>query len=355
MKRAVLLSDDLSYKKLNQKRKEVDIFEDSLRSIEASGNYEWWYTDVKLNDGGSLVIVFYTGSITGNKKFKPYVGLNYTSKDGQEIKVECHSREFAFSKECCDVKIGNSYIKGNLKEYDIHYEYNGIICDLKLIGSVPSWRPETGRILFGEKKYFAWLPSVPEGKATGILNIDGVEHVLEGTGYHDHNWGNVPMFFVMHHWYWGRAKIGDYVVVSSYITANKKYNYDEVPIFMIAKDGKIIADDAINCLMYKEEDYYFNSFTKKHVARNLIYDYEEGNSRYVITYTASEDIEQMNMDSVVGPIGKMALYLLGLRGSYNRIGGDVTIKHYENGVLVDEASSKAIWEQMYFGKDRLRD
>ena len=28
---------------------------------------------------------------------------------------------------------------------------------------------------------------------------------------------------------------------------------------------------------------------------------------------------------------------------------------FKNDVLVDEASSKAVWEQMYFGKDRLRD
>ena len=63
----------------------------------------------------------------------------------------------------------------------------------------------------------------------------------------------------------------------------------------------------------------------------------------------------MNMDAVVGPLGKIALFLIGLRGSYNRLGGSVTIECYEDDKLVDQASSKAIWEQMYFGKDRLRD
>ena len=41
------------------------------------------------------------------------------------------------------------------------------------------------------------------------------------------------MFWVMHHWYWGRAKIGDYQVISSYITAHKPYGYEHFPIFLL--------------------------------------------------------------------------------------------------------------------------
>ena len=40
--------------------------------------------------------------------------------------------------------------------------------------------------------------------------IDGKEKILQGSGYHDHNWGNKIMLQLMHHWYWGRAKIGIY-------------------------------------------------------------------------------------------------------------------------------------------------
>ena len=41
--------------------------------------------------------------------------------------------------------------------------------ELTLDASVPSWRPESGKIMFGKKDYFAWLPSVPEGKVMGTL------------------------------------------------------------------------------------------------------------------------------------------------------------------------------------------
>ena len=48
------------------------------------------------------------------------------------------------------------------------------------------------------------------------------------------------MILLMNDWYWGRAKIGDYVVVSAYIYANKKDGYKATPVFMLAKNGKII-------------------------------------------------------------------------------------------------------------------
>jgi hypothetical protein len=48
---------------------------------------------------------------------------------------------------------------------------------------------------------------------------------------------------LINHWYWGRAQAGDYSIVASYIFAEKAYGNAELPIFMLAKGGKIIADD----------------------------------------------------------------------------------------------------------------
>ncbi len=46
--------------------------------------------------------------------------------------------------------------------YRIHAEIDAVTADVTLTGQVPSWRPETGHILFGDDqpKLFAWLPSV---------------------------------------------------------------------------------------------------------------------------------------------------------------------------------------------------
>lgn len=352
---ARLLTKDTDYKKLNITN-EIKIWEDGHRTNGKIGEYEWWYFDSKLDDGSSLVIIFFTNPITTyGTGYAPYVSFDLKRPDGTYISHECHplKKDYFFSKDCCDVRIGNSYIKGNLNEYEIHFENDEIKADVKLIGNVPSWRPYSGIIEHG-KHYFAWLPSIPEGKVIVNVNLENEILSFTGTGYHDHNWGDTPMFFLMHHWYWGRAKIGDYVVVSSYITANKKYGFAKTPIFMIAKDGKILADEADKCLKYEEIDYNYDPISQKHYAKNIIYNYDDGHTRYVITYTMEETIEAKGMKDLTTKLQYALIMMLGLRGSYHRMGGNVVLEKFENNVLVETVSSKAIWEQMYFGKDVIR-
>ena len=91
-----------------------------------------------------------------------------------------------------------------------------------------------------EQHYVAWLPVVPRADVELTLAINGeVEH-LRGTGYHDHNWGNVALRKIIDHWYWGRACIGDYTVVSLMFTGASESGGLSFPSFMVAKDGEIL-------------------------------------------------------------------------------------------------------------------
>lgn len=73
------------------------------------------------------------------------------------------------------------------------------------------------------ERYFAWLPSVPQGEVSGTITVAGKSEIVTGTGYHDHTWGDTSMAKLIHDWYWGRAKIGTYTVIASYITATDAY------------------------------------------------------------------------------------------------------------------------------------
>lgn len=330
--------------------------EDGMRTSAKSGNYEWWYFDSKYPDGSSLVIVFYTKPMTSMKgTLEPYVSLDYLGADGTQIHTSARSEQYSFSTEECDVRIGHCHVKGDLSEYSIHFQNEEVTADLKLTATVPSWRPYSGHIFFGESNYFAWLPSVPEGTMIGSLHKNGRVIPLEGTGYHDHNWGNKLMIFLMNDWYWGRAKVGDYVVVSSYIYANKKYGYAPTPIFMLAKNGEIICEDAYQYLKYTEQDFYIDPYTKRNVARTLIYDFDCPDSHYRVTYRkGNEDVERKTMTDVVGSVAAKLFYLAGFRGSYHRMGGTCIVEKIENGVVVESQSQSAMWEQMCFGPDRIR-
>ena len=337
--------------------KEIQLFEDGLRTGKESGNYEWWYFDSKYPDGSSLVIVFFSKPVTSMKnKFEPYVSFDYVSKD-RSIHTEYRCKDFFMSKEKCDVKIGDCWVKGDLNHYEIYFKNDVAESTFILDGNTPSWRPYSGHLYFNETDYFSWLPSVPEGKVKVNIKTKDEELNLEGTGYHDHNWGNKLMIFLMNDWYWGRAKVGDYVVVSSYIYANKKCKHAPTPVFMLAKDGKIIADDAYNYLTYQELDLKKDPYTKRYVAHTLVYDYndKDKNIHYRITYKkGDEDVERHIMRDIVGKVPAALFYLLGFRGSYHRMGGTVILEKFDNDTVVETIEAPAMWEQMCFGKDRIK-
>jgi len=119
-----------------------------------------------------------------------------------------------------------------------------ISVDIELAGDVRAWRPKSVHSYFGEgrEKLFAWPLGAPRaGKRP--LQIGKEEHRASGSGYHDRNCGDVPMQTLMHNWYWARASVGPYTVIASYITATAAYGYETQIVYMLAKDGKIIADD----------------------------------------------------------------------------------------------------------------
>lgn len=336
--------------------KEIRIFEDGLRTGSKSGNYEWWYFDSKYADGSSLVIIFFSKPVTSMaNRFQPYVSLDYVNPNGKDIHTTFKSDEYSFSREQCDVRIGDCYIKGDLKHYDIYFKNDEVECKLTLDGSVPSWRPDGGQIYFGEKDYFAWLPSIPEGRVRGELTSKDAKIELDGTGYHDHNWGNKLMIFLMNDWYWGRAKIEDYVVISSYIYANKKDGYKATPVFMLAKNGKILTGDALEYLTYEEKDFVKDPYTGRHVAKTLVYDYEDNECHYRITYLkGNEEVERHNMTDIVGRTLSKVFLMLGFRGSYHRMSGVAVLERFEDGQVVERIEAPAMWEQMAFKPDRIK-
>ena len=191
----------------------------------------------------------------------------------------------------------------------------------------------------------------------GTLRTKDETIVLDGTGYHDHNWGNKQMILLMNDWYWGRAKIGDYVVVSAYIYATKKDAYKATPVFMLAKNGEILTGDAFKYLKYAEKDLAKDPYTKRHVARILMYDYhdKEKDVHYRVTYRkGDEEVERQVMKDIVGKPLAMLFYLLGFRGSYHRMGGIAVLEKFEGDKVVERIESPAMWEQMCFKPDRIR-
>ena len=165
------------------------------------------------------------------------------------------------------------------------------------------------------------------------------------------------MFWVMHHWYWGRAKIGDYQVISSYITARKKYGYEHFPVFLLSQNGEKLGDDP-RYLTYTQAEPEFDPITQKHYHRKLVYDYNDGVRHYRITYAAEKIIEtfvvadaKTSVQATSNPVLNWIVKTAGLAPSYIRMIGTVTLDRFAEEKVIEHVEAPGLWEQMHFGLD----
>ncbi len=354
---AATASSDDDYARLGLARKDIQVWEDGARTDDRPGSYEWWYFDAHLKDGAKLVVVFMDKDLaTPQKPLEPTIRLNLDLADGRSFEklVTFDPAVWSSAKDHADVRIGANRFTGDLHTYRITATVDDIQVDITLERDVPSWRPETGYVLFGAERNleFAWLPSVPQGRVTATYRIGDERHEASGTGYHDHNWGNVGMMEVIHDWYWARGQAGPYSVIASYITAHEKYDYSAIPIFMLAKDGVLIGDDASQ-LKFEALGTFTDTVTKKPVANVTRYTYGTAAERHVVTFTRHRDLARNRMVEGLHGVKRVAAELLRFDGAYLRFSGEIRVEHYQGRQIVDQyVTEDAIWELMYFGHAR---
>ena len=354
---AEIADSDIDYARLGLARYQIEPWEDGARTDDRPGSYEWWYFDAHLDDGAKLVVVFMDKDLaTPQKPLEPMIRMNLDLADGRRFEkiARFDPAVWSSAEDGADVRIGANRFTGDLHTYRITATVDEIALDITLEREVPSWRPETGYMLFGEERdlEFSWLPSVPQGRVTATYSIGDERHQSTGTGYHDHNWGNVGMMSIIHDWYWARGQAGPYSVIASYITAHEKYDYATIPIFMLARDGVLIGDDP-SLLTFEALGTFTDPVTKKPVANITRYTYGTDADRYVVTFTRHRDLTRNRMIEGLHGVKRVAAELLRFDGAYLRFAGEIRVEHYVGGEIIDQyATEDAIWELMYFGHAR---
>jgi hypothetical protein len=345
------------YWRIGIKRNEVAVWEDGARTDGLSGTYEWWYFDAHLDGGAKLVVIFMTKDLSApNKPLTPMIRLNLDLPDGRSRSfIRTYPADsFSASADNADVRIADNRLTGDLSHYRIDAEIDDVRIHLTLDAEIRPWRPHTGYLVFGEERdhEFSWLPAVPQGTVAGSYELDGVRTDVTGVGYHDHNWGNVGMTSIINDWYWARGQAGPYTVIASYITAHKKYAYDPIPIFMLARNGQIVADDE-RLVCFEATETYSDEKTGKPVSTVTRYTYDNGDDRYVVTFTKRRDLVANRFVDEMTGWRKLAARLIGFDGAYLRFVGDLTVERWSGSDLVEEFTDEAIWELMYFGHPRV--
>jgi hypothetical protein len=345
------------YRRLGIDPVDVRPFEDGQRTEPARGVYEWWYFDAHLDDGAKLVVVFYTKPLMApGAVLAPMITINLDLPDGRNLSKTLHAAPdtFAASREGCDVRIGANRFTGDLHTYRITAAIEEVSVEIEMVGEIRPWRPKSGHIHFGPQggeHLFAWLPSVPQGRVTATYRVGQQEQRTTGIGYHDHNWGDVPMPKLMHDWYWGRAKVGPYTVIASYITAEQAYGFEPLTIFLLARDGQIIADDAAK-VTFSTGGVGTDAVTGTPVADITRYEYRDGDERIVVTFRREKTIVRHRFTDALPWWKRLAARLAGIAPAYLRFTGQVTLQRFVGAEAVETIEDEALWELMYFGRPR---
>ena len=313
--------------------------EDAARIGTEPGCFEWWYFDAMLQNGVSIVVVFYTKPATSPQlPLTPAVSINIrrpNSNDPPKDPKLFAPAEFKALPGRCDVSIGSNRIEGNLSNYSVEAAMDGVSVKMQLRSLTPPLRVGTGHLLFdreGSERYFGWLAPVPRGVVNVEYELDG-EHVTQtGAGYHDHNWGNAPMVGMIHDWYWGRAQVGDYTIIAAHVTPQAVYGQATHTDFILIKNGQFIARGDANVTFAKDQ-VADDPETGKPVAGLVQYVFVDGGTRYVVTFVRDTKI-------FARQIGQAA---------YHRFIGRCTMEIIEGKAPTTLPPAPAMWEFMWLG------
>ena len=87
--------------------------------------------------------------------------------------------------------------------------------------------------------HFGWTNAVPDSSTSASLTLsDGSTQIFTGSGYHDHNWGDIPFPEILSEWYWGRGRVGPFS-----FTFSKGSDFAHTPFAVgyVAENGEILA------------------------------------------------------------------------------------------------------------------
>ena len=348
-------TDDSDYRRLGLSQDSIAPWEDGARTDGGRGSFEWWYFDAHLDDGAALVVMFMNKDVTESQKpLDPLVRINLDLPDGRSLQKTQHyaPKLYSAGTDHADVHISGNRFVGDLHRYRITAAIDEVSVEVTLTGQVPPWRPalvmstsapigpvsSPGYLLFhraGSKSAIssATRSTRPPASATTITTGATLPHQAH------------PRLVLGH--VAGRSVLGDHCLRDGH----EKFGYAPIVSFMLAKDGRVVAGDASK-VAFTREDVSTDENTGKPVANILRYSYEDGDDRYVVTYTRQEDLATNRMIDGVHGFKRFAATLVRFDGAYLRFSGECRVQYFHAGALVEEFADKAIWELMYFGHPR---
>jgi len=171
-----------------------------------TGYFEWWYFHFVTTGGLACNIVLHETDIFALVR-SPYVSMSvhlpgysprYLRLCLPAGSIVAGTRYLNVSQEGCCIQEDKDEIRIRLL-FPSGEEYRAVV--KKLTRSLILNQNVLYQV--GQNRSY-WQPQVPFGSFDGTLNLPrGTRHTLNGSAYHDHQWGTVPIQSFVKDWVWG--------------------------------------------------------------------------------------------------------------------------------------------------------
>ena len=227
--------------------------------------------------------------------------------------------------------------KGEVTEYQVKFDINGVSCDLTCIPET-KWgcqfvHADHGYSYFHPKKNRAmgWWPLIPRADVTGTVTFDGKTVNLKGSAYLDKQVSNKEETFGgsgQAWWTWGHFWAGPYTASFTDSAPTAHYKYRHFSPLVMWKNGEMnfASFDFVNYI----EEYGIDEVTDKFYPR-------------VMSMRAIDGSTEVYAQITNGIITEVAVTQLDYM-KYVRQIADIDLQVYHHGELVDQQKGKILVE-----------
>lgn len=258
--------------------------------------YEWWYFDASFANGYSMSTSWQvvTPAFMG-KNVTRYIEFAIYDPAGKKtsVNVPFDEKDTTISTKTCDVRMGTNHLKGNIKTYDLVFVEKGIGGKLKFESLAEGFRSPGGGLTHFTKnpdRWIGWTIAQPRAKVTGTLILNGKEISVNGTGYHDHNWGNIALTSMYNYWYWGRVFLPDQTLIYSVGQMADSLGKKPTSVIFVWNGSKLV--DLTIDVAAEPSDFVLDEFTGAKYPQALILRVGGTNCKGTITHKLNHIVEK---------------------------------------------------------------
>jgi hypothetical protein len=291
--------------------------------------FEWWYFDHHFDNGYTAVVVFHRAT-AWLPAHPPSVEITLITPDGQEQRSfrSLAPDAFRIAPDRAHITAGEDRVVDEHPRYQVRamgvtVEGLRIGVETALEGILPGWKFGESKTMIDGLDGFAWVVPLPRARCRGTLFLGDQAILVEGTGYHDHNWGQVSLSRLISYWHWGRIYADDVTCIYADVVGRRRRSSDSSGLLMLAVGEHIIFNTSL--VRIEEMDLALSRKAGRTYPRTLRITSEMDGAPLQITLRSRELVGAYDFLATLSPLRRRLLRLV-TRPAYFRHRSDVHLR-----------------------------